>query len=98
MPTTIVRLKVRPEKEQEFLDIFREVSDRVKAKEPECTLYETWETGTPHEYYHLVSYRTQAARDFHSEINTNVGPRFLPCLYEDPQVEELGVQIVGLTQ
>lgn len=96
MPTIIVRLSVKPEREQDFLDIFREVSERVKAQEPECTLYETWKTTKPHEYYHLVSYETQAARDRHAELNTDVGPRFLPCLAEEPKVEDLGDKVLGL--
>lgn len=97
MSTVIVRMQVKPDKENEFLEIFSEVAEVVKTREAECLIYAVWKTGVPYQYYHIASYRTQAGRNYHTDLHKDgIGPRFLPCLEGDPQAEELGEQVLGI--
>ena len=96
MSTVTVRMKVKPEMEAEFLRIFRAVAAIVEAEEPDCVAYAVWETGTPHEYFLIESYRSEAGRDFHNQRHKDVAPAFFACLSEAPQTERLGAQVLGI--
>ena len=96
MSTVTVRLKVRPEMEAEFLRIFRDVAAIVEAEEPDCVAYAVWETGQPHEYFLVESYRSAAGRDFHNQRHKAVAPAFFACLDGLPKTEQLGAQVLGI--
>lgn len=99
MPTVIVRMKVKPSKEQEFLSILREVAHIVKSEETDCVIYAAWATSTPYHYYHMASYRDQAGLDTHERLHKEtIGPRFLPCLEGNPEVERLGLDVAFVTK
>lgn len=96
MSTVIVRLRVKPEHEDKFLTIFREVAEIVAADEPDCTIYAVWETGTLNEYLLVESYRSEAGRNAHNERHAGVFQTFMDCLAEAPQTETLGRQVLGI--
>lgn len=96
MSTVTVRLRVHPDRETEFLRIFREVADIVEAHEPDCTIYAVWQTQTPHEYLLVESYRTEAGRTHHNQRHAEVFHPFIACLAEPPITETLGAQVLGI--
>jgi quinol monooxygenase YgiN len=96
MSTVTVRLRVKPEQEAEFLRIFREVAAIVEADEPDCTIYAVWETGTPHEYFLVESYRSVAGRTLHEQRHAGVFHAFMDCLAAPPETEVLGAFVLGV--
>ena len=96
MSTVTVRLLVQPEKEAEFLRIFRDVATIVETDEPDCIIYAVWETGTPHEYLLVESYRSEAGRIDHNQRHAGVFQAFIGCLATPPQTETLGAQVLGI--
>lgn len=99
MITVIVKMQVKPHKEDEFLSIFREVASSAQTQETGCVIYAAWKTEKPYHYYHIASYRDQAARDYHETLHKDdIGPRFLPCLEGDPQVDHLGPDVLFVTK
>jgi quinol monooxygenase YgiN len=96
MSTVTVRLRVQPEKEAEFLRIFRDVAASVETDEPDCTIYAVWETGTVCEYLLVESYRTEAARAAHNQRHAEVFQPFIACLAAPPETETLGAQVLGI--
>lgn len=96
MSTVTVRMTVKPEREEEFLKIFRNVAAIVEEKEPDCVAYIVWETGTPHEYFLIESYRSEAGREFHNKLHAHVAPQFFACLDGAPETETLGEQVLGI--
>ncbi|MEO0412223.1 MAG: antibiotic biosynthesis monooxygenase family protein [Pseudomonadota bacterium] len=96
MSTVTVRMTVKPEREEEFLKIFRDVAAIVEEKEPDCIAYAVWATGTPHEYFLIESYRSEAGREFHNQLHADVAPRFFACLEGTPVTETLGPQMLGV--
>jgi quinol monooxygenase YgiN len=96
MSTVTVRLRVKPEKEAEFLAIFRDVAAIVEAEEPDCTVYAVWETATPQEYLLVEAYRSEAGREAHNARHAGVFHAFIDCLAEPPITEQLGAQLLGI--
>jgi quinol monooxygenase YgiN len=96
MSTVTVRLRVHPDREAEFLRIFREVAHIVETAEPDCTIYAVWQTQTPHEYLLVESYRTEAGRTHHNTRHAGVFHAFISCLSEPPITETLGAQVLGI--
>lgn len=96
MSTVTVRMKVKPDMESEFLRIFHEVAAIVEDREPDCVAYAVWATGTPHEYFLIESYRSEAGRRFHNELHSAVAPAFFACLEGTPETETLGPQLLGI--
>jgi quinol monooxygenase YgiN len=96
MSTVTVRLRVKPEKQAEFLAIFRDVAAIVEAEEPDCTVYAVWETATPQEYLLVEAYRSEAGRTYHNQRHAGVFHAFIACLAEPPETEQLGAQVLGI--
>jgi quinol monooxygenase YgiN len=96
MSTVTVRLRVHPEREAEFLRIFRDVAAIVETDEPDCTIYAVWETDTPHQYLLVESYRSEAGRAAHNTRHAGVFHAFIACLSEPPITETLGAQVLGI--
>ena len=95
MSTVTVRMKVKPEKREDFLRILTEVTDAVEESEPDTVVYATWETETPNEFFMIESYRSQEGRDFHNEQHKAIAPEFFACLDGPPEVETLGALVRG---
>ncbi|MEM1019993.1 MAG: antibiotic biosynthesis monooxygenase family protein [Pseudomonadota bacterium] len=96
MSTVTVRMNVKPEKEEEFLQIFRDVIAIVEAEEDDCHIYALWETGEPYEYFLVEGYRNEAARTAHNERHKSIGPNFFACLEGPPEVLSLSKQLMGI--
>lgn len=96
MSTVTVTLQVKPDREAEFLQIFNQVAAIVEADEPDTLIYAVWETGTPHEYFLVESYRTEAGRENHNKIHAAIAPKFMDCIAQPPQTQTLGKQILGI--
>lgn len=95
MSTVTVRMKVKPDRHDDFLRILKDVTEAVQAGEPDCFVYATWRTGNPYEYLMVESYRSEAGRDFHNATHSAVAPAFFDCLVEPPEVEQLGDLLYG---
>jgi len=96
MSTVIVRMRVKPEKEARFLEIFREVCAKMETGEPDARAYMVWRAEAAHEYVLVESYRTEAGREFHNQAHTGVFQEFMDCLAETPETEALGEFVVGV--
>lgn len=90
MSTVTVRMKVKPDRHDNFLRILEDVTKAVKESEPDCFVYATWRTENPHEYLMVEAYHTEAGRELHNERHSGVAPAFFECLEEPPIVEKLG--------
>lgn len=95
MSTVTVRMKVKPERHEDFLRILAQVTASVDAKEPDCFVYATWKTQTPYEYLMVESYRSEDGRAFHNAQHANVFEDFMSCLEGRPEVEQLGDMLFG---
>lgn len=95
MSTVTVRMKVKPEKHDEFLRILHDVTAAVEANEPDCFVYATWKTEAPFEYLMVESYRSEDGRAFHNEQHAGVFHDFMACLEGPPEVETLGALEAG---
>jgi len=96
MSTVTVRMQVKPEKHDDFLEMLRDVIAQVDAHEPDCLVYSVWETGTPYEYFLVESYRTEEARALHNERHKHIAEAFFACLAGPPQAETLGKLAMGI--
>ena len=95
MSTVTVRMRVRPESEARFLEILEDVTGKVTAHEPDCTVYATWATQEPQVYLMVEAYRSQAGRDRHNALHAAIAPEFFSLLAEPPIVETLGAVVAG---
>jgi len=95
MSTVTVRMKVKPDKLDEFERILQEVTASVHADEPDAIIYATWATETPGEYLMVESYRSEAGRAFHNERQAHHWEPFMACLEEPPVTEVLGALLAA---
>lgn len=95
MSTVTVRMRVKPDRHDDFLRILKDVTEAVQSDEPDCFVYATWQTANPYEYLMVESYRSEAGRDFHNETHSGVAHAFFDCLVEPPEVEKLGDLLYG---
>lgn len=96
MSTVTVKMRVKPEREEDFLQIFKDVATIVASDEPDCLVYAVWETGTPHEYFLVESYRSEEGRKYHETLHSAVAPAFFECLEGKPETMPLGRQVLGI--
>lgn len=96
MSTVTVKMTVMPEKEQEFLRIFKEVAAITQRDEEDCLIYAVWKTGQPHEYFLVESYRSEQGRKDHEARHSGVAPAFFACLDGPPETVVLGEQVLGM--
>ncbi len=96
MSTVILHMRVRPEKENRFLEILRRVTVEMRVSEPDTRVYAVWKTNTRHEYFLVESYRNEAARQQHNAAHAAVFEEFMSCLAQPPRVENLGAFVVGI--
>lgn len=96
MSTVTVKMRVKPDRESEFLNIFKQVAAIVETQEPDCLIYAVWETGIAHEYFLVESYRSEAARTLHEAMHSKVAAAFFDCLEGKPETVTLGKQVLGI--
>lgn len=95
MSTVTVRMKVKPDRHDDFLRILKDVTEAVQTSEPDCFVYATWKTSTPFEYLMIEGYRSEAGRELHNSRHSGVAPEFFDCLESPPVVEQLGDLLFG---
>lgn len=95
MSTVTVRMKVKPDRHDDFLRILKDVTEAVSTGEPDCFVYATWHTETPYEYLMIEAYNTEAGRELHNERHKGVAAAFFDCLEAPPTVEKLGDVLFG---
>lgn len=96
MSTVTVKMRVKPARKADFLNIFKQVAAIVASDEPDCLIYAVWETGTPHEYFLVESYKTPEGRTYHETLHSGVAPAFFDCLEGKPETVQLGKQVLGI--
>jgi quinol monooxygenase YgiN len=92
MLVVIATMVVQPEKVQEFEAIFKEMTARVRATEPDTVYYQLSRSRTsPNTYTMLETYASQAAFDSHVAGATFQAafPTFAPLLAEEPRADFL---------
>lgn len=96
MSTVIVRMRVKPDMENRFLEIFHEVVQKMKRSEPQTRVYAVWKTQQEHEYLLVESYTSQSGRELHERQHTGVFTEFMSCLASPPETEVLGDFVLGV--
>ena len=95
MTTLIIRLQMKPEKEERCLQIIDGIIEKMRTTEPDTRVYAFWRTKTPHEYLLVESYTNAKALEFHIGQHMAGQEEFMSCLSQSPQVETLGEFVTG---
>ena len=88
----VATLKVQDGKGAELEAVFAELSQKVRANEPGCLLYQlTKSRADPNTYKVLELYKDQEAVTHHgqTEYFRAAGPKMGPCLAGRPEIELL---------
>jgi len=83
MLTFIARMKVKPEKEQDYLRLVQQLSDEVRAHEPETTIYQFFrERGKPLHYAVIEQFSSEASEEAHRDTPHfhRLAPPLIDCL------------------
>ena len=92
MLTTLIRLKVLPEKQEEFEGLVRQLMADVRDNEPEPKLYEVRRCqDDPLSYAYFFCFKDEAAQQRYqdADYHTTMSPKAIACLDGDPVFEEL---------
>jgi len=87
-----IRLKVLPDKVQEFEGLVAQLVRDIHANEPGVKFYEVRRVkDQPHTYVYFLSFEDQAAFDRYSnaDYHTQMSPKAVACLDGDPVFEDL---------
>ncbi len=90
--SSIIRLKILPEKVEEFEGLVSQLVRDVYANEPGAKVYEIRRVkGQPLTYFYFLSFEDQAAFDRYSaaDWHTQMSPKAVACLDGDPVFEDL---------
>lgn len=96
MTTLLIRMNVKPEKEDRFLETIHSIVDSMLGHEPETRVYAFWRTQTPHEYFMVESYLTKEDLGHHIDRHKEGQAEFQTFLAKPPEIEELGDFVVGV--
>ncbi len=92
MLSTLIRLKVLPEKQAEFEGLVAQLVQDVYENEPAPRLYEVRRCkDDPLSYVYLFSFKDEAAqqRFQDADYHTQMAPKAVACLDGDPVYEQL---------
>ena len=92
MISSSIRLKVLPDKVEEFEGLVAQLVRDIYANEPGAKLYEVRRVKEePFTYVYFLSFEDQAAFDRYSsaDYHTQMSPKAVACLDGDPVFEEL---------
>ena len=84
--TFIARLKVKPEKREEFIACQTELKRLVHAEEPDAWVYEVLQSDDdPDLFFCVATFKDEAAFDHHMHIDFHerLVPPIVACLAED---------------
>jgi quinol monooxygenase YgiN len=85
----IARLKVKPEKREEFIRLQTELKSLVHAHEPDALVYELFQAEDDPDLFHCIAtFRDMAAYEHHMgvDFHDRLVPPILACLAEDMQL------------
>ena len=92
MKTTLIRLKVLPEKQAEFESLVAQLVRDVEANEPDPKFYHVRRCqDDPLSYVYLFCFKDDAAQQSYqdADYHTAMSPKAVACLDGDPVFEEL---------
>ncbi len=80
--TFIARMKVFPEKEEQFIETCERMEKAVMEHEPDTLLYKFYRLREPHSFAVLESFRTEAGDEAHQESEhfKAIVPDMIECL------------------
>ena len=87
-----IRLKVQPDKVEEFEGLVSQLVRDIYANEPGAKVYEDRRVqGEPHTYLYFLSFVDQDAYDRYAsaDYHAQMSPKAVACLDGDPVFEEL---------
>ena len=90
--SSTIRLKILPDKIEEFEGLVAQLVRDVYANEPGVEVYEVRRVkGQPLTYVYFLSFEDQAAYDRYSaaDYHTQMSPKAVACLDGDPVFEDL---------
>jgi (4S)-4-hydroxy-5-phosphonooxypentane-2,3-dione isomerase len=65
--TFLARMRVRPEKQAQFIALCRQMEADVKRYEPDCLQYQFFRLREPNGFGVIESFKNEAAEQFHRE-------------------------------
>ena len=92
MISSSIRLKVLPDKVEEFEGLVSQLVRDIYANEPGAKVYDVRRVkDQPHTYVYFLSFEDQAAFDRYSaaDYHMQMSPKAVACLDGDPQFEDL---------
>ena len=92
MLTTLIRLKVLPEKQEEFEALVSQLVADVNANEPDPKFYHVRRCkDDPLSYVYMFCFADEAAQQHYqdADYHTSMSPKAIACLDGDPVFEEL---------
>jgi quinol monooxygenase YgiN len=86
-----LRVRVHPEKREEFIQLVTELAANVKANEPDALIYEFLQAEDPNEFVFFECFTDEAAFERHQQMDYHVAMSDAgwACLSEDPHIEPL---------
>jgi quinol monooxygenase YgiN len=91
MPTSIIKIKVKPGREADFEAVLQRLIPASNANEPGILFYQGFRTGTPGEYIMLESFKDSEAHKAHTaspHFQAN-RPALTDCFDGPPEVQRL---------
>ncbi|MFN3592024.1 MAG: putative quinol monooxygenase [Thermaurantiacus sp.] len=85
----IARLKVKPEKRDDFIRLQTELKSLVHQNEPDALVYELFQAEEDPDLFHCIAtFRDMAAYEHHMSVDFHdrLVPPILECLAEDMQL------------
>lgn len=84
-----MRVRVKPEKREEFIGLMRGLQRDVRANEPDTLVFEIAQGDDPLEFLFFEGFTDEAARERHQNMpyHVAVSPAGYACLAQDPQIE-----------
>jgi len=82
----LARMTVKPDREDEFLQLVRSLEEKVNANEPDTLYYRFFRLREPRQYAVMESFADEAAEEKHmnSAYLAETAPPLLDCLEGDP--------------
>ena len=84
-----MRVRVKPEKRGDFLELIRGLVGNIRAHEPDTLVYEVLQGADENEFVFFECFTDEAAQQRHQQMPYHVAmsPAGYACLAEDPHIE-----------
>ena len=92
-----IRVKVKPEKRDEFIGLITDLAANVKANEPDTLVWEFLQADDPNEFVFFELFRDVAAHERHTQApyHLEMSDAGWACLSDDPHIETLAGMASG---